>query len=379
MILVMMFTHRYLPHPFAGGAETQIHALAPLLAERGVEVHLITRQDPGLLAEEQLGAVHVYRAPMAGHRSLDALSYLNFAVRKARQIQPDILHAHHLRSPASAGLLAAHLQRIPLVVKLLGGGESGDINRLNQTWSGRARLGLLKAKVDRFIWIGACITAELEAIGVGQGQQIRLPNGVDVSRFLPLDDQACIHRKQALGLAPGLNVLFSGRLISQKRLPDLLSAWQKIHHHHPEANLLIAGAGPEAESLTKLAGPQVCWLGYRRDIDQLLPAVDLFVLPSISEGLSNALLEAMASGIACLASDIPGNNELISDDVDGRLFAATDVSALAQQIDDLLQSAEQRQRLGLAARQRVVSHFSLEATATQLHTLYLHHLRREAA
>jgi glycosyltransferase involved in cell wall biosynthesis len=374
---VAMFTHRYLPHPEAGGAEQQIAALALHLRDLGTEVHVITRQDPGLTPEEQLGAVHVHRAPMTGSRRGDALSYLIFALRKAWSLQPDILHAHHLRSPTTAAVLASLLLRRPLIAKILGGGHAGDISGINRNWLGRLRIQVLKRYVDRFVVISAQIAAELEASGIEANQQVRLPNGVDTTKFRPLAGESREHMKQALGLSNELHVLYHGRLTKQKAVHDLLSAWKQVGARHPDTILLIAGSGPEASLLQDQAGAQVRFLGHRQDISKLLASVDLFVLPSMSEGLSNALLEAMASQVACIATDVEGNNELIREGVSGRLFSAGDPAQLSDLIDALLANAEERRRLGVAARLQVEAAFSMVLIASQLNALYGQLLNRE--
>jgi len=149
----------------------------------------------------------------------------------------------------------------------------------------------------------------------------------------------------------------------------------------PPVKLLVVGSGPheaEIKALAHQAGlaPRVEFLGLRRDIPELLAAMDVFVLPSLQEGFSNALLEAMAAGLPVVVSDVPGNLEAVEPGLSGLVFPREDHGALAQCLSQVLDQPELATRLGGAARQRVAAHFTVESYGRRLQALYDRLVRR---
>jgi len=144
---------------------------------------------------------------------------------------------------------------------------------------------------------------------------------------------------------------------------------------HPNVCLLVAGDGACREDLGQLSralavADCVRFLGDRRDIPQVLSAMDLFVLPSIAEGLSNTVLEAMASGLPIVATRVGGNPELIDDGVNGMLVARQDPAALTGAVGRYLDDQHLRALHGKASRQRAVDHFGLEQMSDAYAKLY---------
>ena len=159
--------------------------------------------------------------------------------------------------------------------------------------------------------------------------------------------------------------MYAGRLHARKGLDYLLLAWAKVVAALPQARLWLVGEGefhaPLADSIERLqlAG-SVRLAGAFDDVEDFLAAADLFVLPSLEEGMSVSLLEAMAAGLGAAASDIPANRVLVRDGVDGRLFAAGDAAALAERLIDMLGDRPQLVRLGAAARESVRATYWIE-------------------
>jgi glycosyltransferase involved in cell wall biosynthesis len=173
--------------------------------------------------------------------------------------------------------------------------------------------------------------------------------------------------RQELGLPPECPLLLTvGRLTEQKGHGDLIKAIPSVLSKHPGAIFAFAGEGPLQDELAALAGQlavsgAVRFLGVRHDVRRLLQAADVFVLPSLWEGMSMALLEAMAEGTAVIASDVEGISDLIEPGVDGLVVPPRDPAALAAAVINLLDDAELRERLGKAAREKVARDFSVEA------------------
>jgi glycosyltransferase involved in cell wall biosynthesis len=142
-----------------------------------------------------------------------------------------------------------------------------------------------------------------------------------------------------------------------------------------QARVVIVGDGPEAAALRDLAKSldletRVRFLGHCDDVHRLLPAFDVFALPSLSEGMSNTLLEAMAAGVPPVVSDVGGNCEIVRDGVEGMVFRSDDEAALATQLSKIGADADLRGRLGRASRARVMESFDIRAMVKRYEALY---------
>jgi glycosyltransferase involved in cell wall biosynthesis len=172
-------------------------------------------------------------------------------------------------------------------------------------------------------------------------------------------------------------------LEDQKGHTHLLAALPEVCREVPDLVVLLVGEGRRQEDLQRQVqalGLQetVRFLGTRRDLPEIYRALDLFVQPSLWEGLPLALLKAMGAGLPVVATRVSGSMEAIVDGINGRLVAAGDPQALARAILDLARHPEVRQRLADAARRTVAKGYSLEAMVRQLEALYLDLYQRHA-
>jgi glycosyltransferase involved in cell wall biosynthesis len=377
-------------HPIVGGAEKQVAQIARIMADDGHRVHIVTRRYPGLSARERIDGVEVSRIAMSG--PLGRLSFVIGAAREIRRLRPDVIHCHSLFSPALAGAIGRQRAGQPLLAKPMCGGEA---SRIASKAFGRKRLAYLGRSVDRFIVVSREIEDELLDLGLSEEKLRYIPNGVDAQRFSPLHHAA--NREELrlrLGLPAGVLFLFAGRMAAQKRLPLLLEAWRSVRADLPQATLLIAGANRasqdgfeatfgEGEEIPPalLDQPGVRLLGHVDDMPTLLRACDVFVLPSAREGLSNALLEACATGLATITARTGGAMDLMSDGQNGLMFAVDDRSELADALHALAVDEDLRIRLGAAARRTVCEKFDIRQTAAGLLAQYAdlveHEGRRE--
>jgi glycosyltransferase involved in cell wall biosynthesis len=158
-----------------------------------------------------------------------------------------------------------------------------------------------------------------------------------------------------------------------------LHAWKQTTQKHPNAHLLILGEGGAfrnvEDEVRQLAidlhlSDTVHFLGRINDVNPYLLAGDIFVLPSSSEGMSNALLEAMAAGLGIVASNIPGNAQLIADGINGLLVPPGDVSSLSLALNCLLTDSALTAKLGKAAKQSAIENFSIDSVADRYINLY---------
>jgi glycosyltransferase involved in cell wall biosynthesis len=168
-----------------------------------------------------------------------------------------------------------------------------------------------------------------------------------------------------------------GNLYEVKGHAVLIQALGRLQRARPDHawRCAIAGRGDEEENLRALAGREsltdrVHFLGYRSDVADILAAADLFVMPSYSEGLPLALLEAMFAGRAVVASDVGGIPELIRDREEGLLVPPGDAESLGRALEELFCDSDLRHSLGMAARQRAEARYTIEAMTDAYETLY---------
>ena len=355
--------------PLEGGAQRQLAAVAPLLERRGVEVHVLTRRRNGLARRAEIGGVPVHRLPAPGTRTTASLGFTAAALNRIAALRPDVVHAYSLFSPATIAGLAKQLFGTATVVKVLRGGRAGDVERLRARAFSRSRIRWIRGTIDRFVTISSEIDAEIDALGIARERRRSIPNGVDTDRFRPATPALRRQRRHELALPDAPTAVYCGRLVSEKRIDLLLAAWEGIDLGQPRASLVIVGAGPESERLRRLAGSRVHFAGETADVLPYLQAADVFVLPSATEGLSNALLEAMAAGLPPVATRVGGATDVVADRITGRLVAPGDRDALREALGSVLADPA-REALGARARASVVGTHALPSVADRLVALY---------
>ncbi len=355
-------------HPITGGAQHQLARVAPLLAAGGVDLEVWTRAVPGLPRSERIADVPVRRLGRPGAGASQSFA-AEAALRLVRS-RPDVLHAYSLFSPATVALFAKRVLGVPTVVKVLRGGLFGDAVRLRRKPFGARRAAALARGIDRFISISREIDAELDELRVAPERRCFIPNGVDAQEFRPATAQERAELRARLGFSHHPLVVYAGRLVPEKRVEDLLAAWTRVRIAHPEAELAVLGGGACEAELRRAAPPGVRFTGDVADVTPYLRAADAFAQPSSSEGLSNALLEAMAAGLAIVATSVGAAGEMIEDGRSGRLVEPGDPIALADALASVLADSALRQQFGLRARERATSDYSLPVVAERLLHLY---------
>lgn len=240
-------------------------------------------------------------------------------------------------------------------------------------WLYKASLGV----TSRVALVGDMVRNHLVATGmVPADRAITVFNGVPVARF-GADAARRASIRHALGIPPQALVLGCvGRLVALKNHRFLIDRMPRLRQAVPDIALVIAGGGPlEGELRAHVRAldleDRVWILGPRTDTAELLSAMDVFVLPSLTEGLSIALLEACAAGLPVVATAVGGNPEIVTDGVTGRLVEPGDAGALHDALLQLATDAGMRHRLGGSARRWVEAHGSVEAMQQRYHALYL--------
>jgi glycosyltransferase involved in cell wall biosynthesis len=260
---------------------------------------------------------------------------------------------------------------IPVVVKVLRGGILGDVAKLKKRFLGYRRLKALREHLDKFIVISREIEMELIELGFPSEKLCRNPNGVDTTKFSPCIGERKAALRESLGFNSGLLTVFAGRLTAEKKVDHLVKIWPIVRAKHPQAELLIIGEGEEGPGLKRLAKEGVSFLGSVDDVSPYLQAADLFVLPSATEGLSNALLEAMSTGLPVVATAVGGAPDLINHKENGWLISPGDMVDLREAILKILGNEQFRNKLGEQAREKIVNEFDLSLVASKLRDLYI--------
>lgn len=366
---VAMLIHDYFP--LVGGAQTLLQAQAPRLKALGVDVHILTRSVSGTPAFEEMDGISVHRLPARGPRALASLSFTLAALNCLRRLKPSVIHANEFISPATVALLAKRLWGTPVVVTPHRSGPLGDVQRLQTRTGGAARLNALKQNVDGFVVISQEIDDELRQSGFEPDRLHLIRNGVDTGRFAPVPAAKKPELRRALDLPVDATIaVFTGRLVQEKRLHNLLSVWAAVRAARPDAELMIIGEGDQEAQLRAMASPGVHLLGAKPDVARYLQASDVFVLPSAAEGLSIAMLEAMSSGLAPVVTRVGGAADVITHDVNGLLIEPDDLPELQQAMTRILVDDALRSSLAAAARTRIETVFSVDVTVDRLFELY---------
>jgi L-malate glycosyltransferase len=366
-------------HPRASGAERQALAQGIELVRRGHSARVVTRHIAGEPADDVISGVIVHRWVRPSRIGpLFGLSFVAGVVRALRKLRPefDLIHTHQgLWEAISTGFGRAWLQGAPTLIQPASSGYYGEAEELART-KGFPVLRRLILRNTFFAAISADIERQWRGLGVPATKMVRMSSGVDAQHFRA-GPSAVEHT-----LPPRPRVVFTGRLHPQKNLQPLVESWPEVTRA-TGANLILVGDGPDRERLSAMAtelgvAGRVCFTGSVPDPSEHLRAADAFILPSVAEGMSNSLLEAMATGLTCLASEIGGNTDLIDSETTGLLIPGNDWAAWRRALIRVLEDGQLRDRLGTAARARIDAEFALPVVVDRYVALYRRLLGRPA-
>jgi glycosyltransferase involved in cell wall biosynthesis len=356
----------------SGGIERKIIAVLPRLNRDLFEPHLCCLRRRGPLAEElEAAGVPVHLVRFSSRWDPYALWRLN---RFVRRIGADLVHSHMYRSNVPATAMK-WLNPSLMVV-----GQYHNID----TWESRAQLAMdrwLARRRDINIAVSHAVERNVvERLGIPDYLVRTIHNCVDLDEFHPI---AAVERhaiRESLGLpAYAKMVVMVARLVPQKNQKLVLHSVAEIAASEPRVHFVFVGDGPDRQYLEELemelmVGGNVTFLGSRTDVPQLLAAADIAILPSIREGFSNAILEAMASGLPVVASNVGGNREVIDSGISGYLVDAPDGQVNQAQfiryVKRLVTDDSLRARMSAAALHQV-RQFSLDVMVREVEQLYL--------
>jgi sugar transferase (PEP-CTERM/EpsH1 system associated) len=284
-----------------------------------------------------------------------------------RAFAPDILHTHGWGTLID-GLIAARLGRVPAVIH----GEHGTL----QTRAYQLRIQRWAwGQVDQVLSVSSRLAERIsQQVGFPLERIQTIRNGVDLERFGPR--HRAEGRAQLHASANECLVGTVGRLVPVKDQATFLRALAALKAHGRQFRGVIVGDGPLRADLEQLVaslglGSHVQLIGHRSDVERVLAALDVFVLSSVSEGLSNTIQEALASGVPVVATNVGGADEMVTEGVLGHLVPASDAAALAAGIQRLVDSPPLRATMGASARARAEREFGVDTMVRGYADLYL--------
>lgn len=370
-IHVLMVLESAFPAHRGGGAESQVRTLARALRARHQKVTVLTPLTP--LGPQQrvsrVDGVPVVRLPYPRVRLLGGpwLWLRTAAFLWSRRQRYDVWHVHIAHYLGAVCALLGPWLQVPVVVKVSGWWEL-DRGTLAEHVSPMGRLARrCLLRVDAWQSISQRIAAALRSRGVPAARIVAISNAVDTARFSALKRNAS---------EPGARFVFVGRLVPEKGLETLIDAFALLLREYPQSHLRIVGAGLLLGELTQRALAQgvatrIEFSGHREDVETLLSEADFGVLPSHIEGLSNTLLECMASGLPMIASRVSGSEDIVRDDVNGWLFEPGDCGGLTRALLAAARlSPAERDAMGARARDSVERHAGLDSVLDRLLHLY---------
>jgi len=296
--------------------------------------------------------------------------------RLLRELRPDLLHTRNLSTLEGQFVAAAAGVRARVH------GEHGrdvfDLHGKNRKYNLLRRLA--RPLVHQYIAVSKDLANWLEhTVGASPQRITQIYNGVDSLHFHPRRGERTAIGPDGFMSGNELLIGSVGRMAEVKDYPNLVRAFLRLLADQPEARkrlrLVIVGEGGsrvECLDLLRAAGAEhLAWLpGERSDVAEIMRALDVFVLPSLGEGISNTILEAMASGLPVVATHVGGNPELVEHDRTGKLVPAGDPAALAQALHSYVRDSGQLKAHGQTAREKIEARFSMDAMVTNYLSVY---------
>ena len=349
-----------------GGAEVATRRWADRLVKRGHDVTLIGSQPLSQwskqrnLIETERG-LRIVRLPV-WHRSrkiFETMLVAEISVALLFFRKTELLHIRAFAQHSMSIAATAKRLGMKVICGPMASGPYGDIATLPKSVSPEAANG--------FDWVSCMTEAVREEIihwGYPAERTSVIPNGVDTNLFLPTSE-----------LPHPQSAVFVGQFRPEKRIDLVLDAWQMIQVEYPEARLTLVGGktgGSDYETLARS-------MGLNTEFLPILPALGVleqlrqhavFIMSGVSEGMSNALLEGMSTGLAPIVSNTPGNQAVVTNGVNGLTYESDSAAALAESLRYVFSHPSNRQLLAQQARETVIQNFSLDSVVDRYLRLY---------
>ena len=357
-----------------GGLERVVIELVKAQSAAGHRCQVICLYEPGALAVE-LDAIGVPVVACQKRSGLDlrALWRLRRALARHRT---QVLHSHNSITHYYAVLSSLGRRFVRVINTRHGMGDVSASSRRERLFRQSMRFSDIAATVCE-----AAKTRLQQTHLASPAKLVAVPNGIHADRFVPANDEARAALAVELGFPATTRMIgFVGRLNWAKDLSTMVDAFAIVHARRDDVVLVMVGDGEERVALETRAAAagvtdRMVFLGDRSDVPALLAGFELFVMSSISEGYSIALLEAFASGVPIVATNVGGNPEIVTEGVNGRLVPPGDPQALADAVIDVLADPSRRLAMAGAGRDWLLKYGTFEAMAARYEHLYRHGLR----
>ena len=365
-----------------GGIQKQLYLQTKELVKNGFEIFVMQRQDLNLKTDTFLMQKwnHVQFKQCIYVSSIDK-SYIGqringlifiangiFHLLSFKKI--NVTHALQMYSPTLIGVIAKLLFNSKLVVKVTASGEYGEINQLKALPLISIRKYFFKF-VDRFLSLTPSMKNELIEFGINQDQISVVPNSVE------------LFDRSELNLVQEFNILYVGRISTEKSLETLLDAVLKLSNVFPSKKInldLVGRVYPDRNNYqdlldicknNKMNNLKINFLGHKDNTSLEYQKAHVFVLSSVSEGMSNSLLEAMSYGIPCIVSDIPANTDLVTENINGLVFELKNSDQLMKQLTRIIIDCFENDfilshRLGQSAKNLIHQKFSVKSICQEI-------------
>jgi len=360
--------HRF--WPLIGGIESHARFLAALMAKLGLQSVVLTpRRNPSWLATESVDGFRIERFRSSTQRGLQGVVESWAAIRSLRREKPVLVHCHGLAWMTISALWFMGWNGQANVVKLP---SRAHLPKL-ASWRGRAALSALK-RASLVLPVSRWLAAELIKMGLSPERIQVLPNPIDTTMFCPAAAAERENLRRSLGLDSCPTVLYLGRLSPEKGTDTLCATWRHLAPRLGDVQLVVVGDGPDRPLVEKLTADtgekRVRFVGFRAQVKPYIQAADVMLLPSRTEGMPNAVVEAAACGVPTVATSTQGAQEVIVNGQTGVLVAEEDAQALAAEVETLLRDKDARMRMGRQARELAVRTWGIESTFSILAGAY---------
>jgi len=357
-----------------GGVENQLLMLLRKYDRKKLSPLVCSLSDKGEIGEElEEAGIEVIPLKKLKHRFDWTIVKDIYSIIKTRNIKIVRTHQYHANL---YGRLAAWLAKVPCIVASV-----HNVYTRDKKFHRRIINKFLARFTDKVVAVSETVKKDiLKYDGLAEDKIMVIYNGIDLNSFSDANRNLM---RSKLGISSEAIVVGTvGRLTLQKGQKYLIDAVSTLREKFPQIVLLFVGDGPLRDELgnhIKTLGidMNVIFLGTRRDIPQILSAMDIFVLPSLWEGLPSALIEAMASGKPIIATDIPPIKEIVNSEKVGILVPPKNSTAIADSIEFLLHDKSIAENISNTAKEKVFSIFNIETTAKHYTDLFKNVLREK--
>ncbi len=364
-----------------GGVQKNSRLLLAEFNKRGIKTFVCARNYHNLPRNEQIDGTFFHRSPVLGSSmAINSILYLidSFFWLVWHRKKYDVLHCQQMFGSSMVAAIISLFIKKPILTRITLSGETGEANEIRQLPFTSFRLKLLK-RVTKWVVLNKEMKGEIETLGITPEKIEIIYNATEIPKESAFEAKTRKKIRAELKLEYEKIAVFVGRLSEEKGLDTLIAAWRIVQEKHPQAHLLLLGEGGAfrnveremKEIVAKLHLKEaVHFLGHINNAKDYILASDIFVLPTKAEGMSNALVEAMACGTAIVATDIPANQEICTNEVNSLLVKPADSQGLAEVIIKLFDSQQLAENLGKQARKVAEENLSVETMASRYINLY---------